>query len=173
VARAHAAEERVTYTVTSRNNRTGVGKRRSLWDRAALVATQQYCKHISAAVNQHPTIEEAMFSALPFPQFALLHSVTCVQLRLITILGNCGCQFPWCALAFKQTKDLAIQSENCSDSARSHCPNGPRRSIRDFTQGCRIPSRDSNLATSKYKSEALSLEPTFSVIQIFNKPPRC
>jgi hypothetical protein len=28
---------------------------------------------------------------LPFPQFALLHSVTCVQLRLITILGNCGC----------------------------------------------------------------------------------
>jgi hypothetical protein len=40
--------------------------------------------------------------ALPFPQFALLHSVTCVtyyQLRLITILGNCSCQFPWCALA--------------------------------------------------------------------------
>jgi hypothetical protein len=26
-----------------------------------------------------------------FPQFALLHSVTCVQLRLIRILGNCGC----------------------------------------------------------------------------------
>jgi hypothetical protein len=26
-----------------------------------------------------------------FLQFALLHSVTCVQLRLITILGNCGC----------------------------------------------------------------------------------
>jgi hypothetical protein len=25
------------------------------------------------------------------PQFSLLHSVTCVQLRLITILGNCGC----------------------------------------------------------------------------------
>jgi hypothetical protein len=33
------------------------------------------------------------------PQFALLHSVTCVQLRLITILGNCGCQFLWCACA--------------------------------------------------------------------------
>jgi hypothetical protein len=29
--------------------------------------------------------------ASPFPQFVLLHSVTCVQLRLITILGNCGC----------------------------------------------------------------------------------
>jgi hypothetical protein len=26
-----------------------------------------------------------------FPQYALLHSVTCVQLRLITVLGNCGC----------------------------------------------------------------------------------
>jgi hypothetical protein len=26
-----------------------------------------------------------------FPQFALLYSVTCVQMRLITILGNCGC----------------------------------------------------------------------------------
>jgi hypothetical protein len=30
-------------------------------------------------------------TALPFPQYALLHSVTCVQLRLITVLGNCGC----------------------------------------------------------------------------------
>jgi hypothetical protein len=28
---------------------------------------------------------------LPFAQIALLHSVTCVQLRLITVLGNCGC----------------------------------------------------------------------------------
>jgi hypothetical protein len=28
-------------------------------------------------------------AALPFPQFALLRLVTCVQLRLITILGNC------------------------------------------------------------------------------------
>jgi hypothetical protein len=27
----------------------------------------------------------------PFPQFALLHSVACVQLRLITVLRNCGC----------------------------------------------------------------------------------
>jgi hypothetical protein len=40
-------------------------------------------------------IEETV---LPFFQYALLVSVTCVQLKLITILGNCGCQFPWCAL---------------------------------------------------------------------------
>jgi hypothetical protein len=30
-------------------------------------------------------------TALPVFHFALFHSVTCVQLRLITILGNCGC----------------------------------------------------------------------------------
>jgi hypothetical protein len=29
---------------------------------AALVATQQCCKHISAAVNEHAKIEEAVFS---------------------------------------------------------------------------------------------------------------
>jgi hypothetical protein len=29
--------------------------------------------------------------ALPFPQFALIHAVTCVQMRQITILGNRGC----------------------------------------------------------------------------------
>jgi hypothetical protein len=40
-------------------------------------------------------------SAMQFPQYALLHSVTYVQLRLITILGSCGWQFPWCALAPK------------------------------------------------------------------------
>jgi hypothetical protein len=28
---------------------------------------------------------------LPFPQFAQLQTVTCVQLGLITVLGNCGC----------------------------------------------------------------------------------
>jgi hypothetical protein len=39
-------------------------------------------------VNGVAQIEE---TALPIPQFTLLHSVTCVQLRLITILGNCGC----------------------------------------------------------------------------------
>jgi hypothetical protein len=47
--------------------------------------------------------------ASPFPQFALLHSVTCVQLGLITILGNCGCQFPWCTLAkTAQQPDLGL-----------------------------------------------------------------
>jgi hypothetical protein len=30
-------------------------------------------------------------TAKQFNQFALLHSVTCVQLKLITVLGNCGC----------------------------------------------------------------------------------
>jgi hypothetical protein len=41
--------------------------------------------------------------ALPFPQFALLRSVICVQTqadnnsRKLRLL--CGCQFPWCALA--------------------------------------------------------------------------
>jgi hypothetical protein len=30
-------------------------------------------------------------TASPFPQFTMLHSVTCVQLRLIIVLGNCGC----------------------------------------------------------------------------------
>jgi hypothetical protein len=29
--------------------------------------------------------------ALPLLQFVLLHSVTCVQLRLITVLGKCDC----------------------------------------------------------------------------------
>jgi hypothetical protein len=39
-------------------------------------------------LNGAAQIEEA---ATQFPQFALLYSVTCVQLRLITILGNFGC----------------------------------------------------------------------------------
>jgi hypothetical protein len=39
-------------------------------------------------LNGAVQIEEA---ALSFSQFALLHSVTCVQLRLIKILGYYGC----------------------------------------------------------------------------------
>jgi hypothetical protein len=39
-------------------------------------------------VNGAAQIEE---TATRFPQYALLHSLTCVQLRLITILGKCGC----------------------------------------------------------------------------------
>jgi hypothetical protein len=38
-------------------------------------------------LNGAARIEETALSC----QFALLHSVTCVQLRLITILGNRGC----------------------------------------------------------------------------------
>jgi hypothetical protein len=36
---------------------------------------------------------------MSFPQFALLHSVTRIQLRLLRVLRNCGCQFPSCALS--------------------------------------------------------------------------
>jgi hypothetical protein len=39
-------------------------------------------------LNRAAQIEETV---LPFLQFALLRSVTCAQLRLITILGKCGC----------------------------------------------------------------------------------
>jgi hypothetical protein len=39
-------------------------------------------------LNRAAHIEE---TGLPFPQYGLLYSVTCVQLRLIRILGNCGC----------------------------------------------------------------------------------
>jgi hypothetical protein len=35
--------------------------------------------------------EQTEETAMQFPQFVLLHSVTRVQLRLILILGNCGC----------------------------------------------------------------------------------
>jgi hypothetical protein len=46
------------------------------------------CYMLHMLLNGAAQIEETV---LPFPQFALLHSVTCVQLRLITILENCGC----------------------------------------------------------------------------------
>jgi hypothetical protein len=39
-------------------------------------------------LNGAARIEE---TATQFSLYALLHSVTCAQLRLITILGNCGC----------------------------------------------------------------------------------
>jgi hypothetical protein len=38
---------------------------------AALVATQRCCKHIHAAVNQHATIEEAVFSMELAPRLYL------------------------------------------------------------------------------------------------------
>jgi hypothetical protein len=48
---------------------------------------------LSAGVEHMLLIGAAQFeeSALLLPQYALLRSATCVQLRLITILGNCGC----------------------------------------------------------------------------------
>jgi hypothetical protein len=39
-------------------------------------------------LNGAVQIEE---TTMQFPQFALLHLATCAQLRLIAILGNCGC----------------------------------------------------------------------------------
>jgi hypothetical protein len=60
MARTHAAEERVAYTVTSRNNRSNVASGVLCGS-----ATQLYGKHISKAVNQHATVEEAVFSVVP------------------------------------------------------------------------------------------------------------
>jgi hypothetical protein len=63
MARAHAAEERVTHSVTSRNNRRGVAN--GVLCGSALIAKQLCDKHISAAANQHSAIEEAVFSVSP------------------------------------------------------------------------------------------------------------
>jgi hypothetical protein len=49
-------------------------------------------------LNEAAQIEE---TALPSPQCTLLHSIICVELRLITIQWNCGCQFPRCVLAHR------------------------------------------------------------------------
>jgi hypothetical protein len=54
-------------------------KRRSLWVRAALVATQRCGKHISAAVNQYATIEEALFFVGSAP---LLYNEDIMRLQL-------------------------------------------------------------------------------------------
>jgi hypothetical protein len=69
-----------------------------IWARAHLEIWQpqrnrNFRKLLSALVehvllNGAAEIEE---TALPFPQFALFQSVTRVQFRLITILGDCGC----------------------------------------------------------------------------------
>jgi hypothetical protein len=57
----YAAEGSVTYAVTSSNNRRNIASD-VLWVRMARVAAQLRNKRISAAVNQHATIEEAVFS---------------------------------------------------------------------------------------------------------------
>jgi hypothetical protein len=61
MARTHAAEELVTYAVTSRNNR----REAVSVVRFARVDRQRCGKHISATVNEHATIEEAIFSVGP------------------------------------------------------------------------------------------------------------
>jgi hypothetical protein len=61
MTRTHAAEERVTYAVTSGNKRRGAASR-VLCVRAALVATQLCGKHIIAAADKHATIEGTAFS---------------------------------------------------------------------------------------------------------------
>jgi hypothetical protein len=43
------------------------------------------------ALHHSVTCVELRLITTQFPLYALLHSVTCVQLKLITILGNCGC----------------------------------------------------------------------------------
>jgi hypothetical protein len=54
-------------------------KRRSLWIRAALVATQLCGKYTSAAANQHATIEGAVFSVGVTPR---LYNEDLTQLEL-------------------------------------------------------------------------------------------
>jgi hypothetical protein len=61
MASTHAAEERVTYAVTSQNSRIAAFS----VVHAMRVAMQQCGKHISAAVNLHAVIDEAIFSAGP------------------------------------------------------------------------------------------------------------
>jgi hypothetical protein len=72
-----APEELITYAAISRNN--SCCKRRFLWARAASVATQRCGKHISAAVNQHATIEKAVFSVGAAPR---LYNEDFTQLEL-------------------------------------------------------------------------------------------
>jgi hypothetical protein len=52
-------------TFPQKRSRAKIEERRSLWVRAKLVATQLCGKDISEAVNQHATIEEAVFSVGP------------------------------------------------------------------------------------------------------------
>jgi hypothetical protein len=54
---------------------------------------RNFRKLLSARV-EHVLLNGAaqiMETATQFPQFALLHSVACIQLGLITVLGNCDC----------------------------------------------------------------------------------
>jgi hypothetical protein len=55
---------------------------------ATAISENCYQPELNTLLNGAAQTEE---TATQFPQFALLHSVTYVQLRLITVLGNCGC----------------------------------------------------------------------------------
>jgi hypothetical protein len=63
MARTHAAEERVTYSVT-RNSRSGVAS--GVHCGSVLLSLLRSCAvNISAAANQQATIEEVVFSVGP------------------------------------------------------------------------------------------------------------
>jgi hypothetical protein len=61
--------------------------------------------------------------ALLFPQFELLHSLTCVLLWLMTIPGNCCSESSWCALAITveavHKEDMALSMLDDSMTVRS------------------------------------------------------
>jgi hypothetical protein len=76
-------------------------------------------KRLTCSVDWKLSLSFFPWVELTFPQFALLHSVTCVQFRLIRIHGNCGCvavnQFPWCAHAVTGAGACAFSYVNISD----------------------------------------------------------
>jgi hypothetical protein len=57
----HKSQKNASSTLDGTQQQKRCCKRRSLWIRAALAATQLCGKHIFAAVNQHATIQEAVF----------------------------------------------------------------------------------------------------------------
>jgi hypothetical protein len=63
-------------------------KYRSLWVRAALVATQLCGKHITARVNQHSTIEEAVFSMGPPRDYITRISPAGIRVERVSGIGS-------------------------------------------------------------------------------------
>jgi hypothetical protein len=60
--------------------------RRAVPSRASLVATQRCDKYISAAANQHPTVQNAVFSEA-LPRSSLNKSVTILSRVRVTVEG--------------------------------------------------------------------------------------
>jgi hypothetical protein len=84
---------------TATSGHLGRGHTKETGNRNATAISENcYRPKLNTLLNGAAQIEE---TATQCPQFAQLPSVTCVQLRLIRILGNCGCQFPCCALALR------------------------------------------------------------------------